>query len=110
MDRNESHLYIREGKLSYSIFSLALCSARFMLGVKSAQVSLRQGTEVNVQHFLSRTLFGTLYVRCRERTLSFLYNRVGKLSYSTFSLVLYSARCMLWVKSVQFSFHQGTES
>ena len=34
---------------------------------------------------------------------SFLYIRVVKLSYITFSLVLYSARCMLRFESVQFS-------
>ena len=31
-----------------------------MSGVKSVQFSLHQGREVKLQHFLSRTLFGTL--------------------------------------------------
>ena len=34
---------------------------------------------------------------------SFLYIRVGKLTYSISSLVLYTARCMLGVKSVSYS-------
>ena len=38
------------------------------------------------------------------------FYRVGKLSYSIFSPVLYSARCMLGVESVQFSLHQGRKS
>ena len=42
-----------------------------MSGVKSVQFSLHQGKEVKLQHFLSRTLFGTLYVRGKERTLFF---------------------------------------
>ena len=51
-----------EEKLSYSIFSLVLYSARIMLGVKSEQFSLHQGRKVKLQHFLSRTLFGTDHV------------------------------------------------
>ena len=93
------------GKLSYSTFSLVLYSARCMLGVESVQFSL-QGRKVKLQHFLSRTLFGTLYVRGKERTV-FLPSGYGKLSYSIFSLVLYSARCMLGVESVQFCFRSG---
>ena len=50
---------------------LVLYSARCMLGVTSVQFSLHQGRKVNLQHFLSRTLFGTLYVRGRERTVFF---------------------------------------
>ena len=42
-----------------------------MSGVKSVQFSLHQGRKVKLQHFLSRTLFGTLYVRGRERTVFF---------------------------------------
>ena len=40
-----------------------------MSGVKSVQFSLHQRREVKLQHFLSRTLFGTLNVRGRERTV-----------------------------------------
>ena len=76
-----------------------------MLGLESVQFSIHKRREVKLQHFLSRTLFGTLYVRGRERTV-FLYIRVGKLSYSIFPLVLYSAPCMLGIESVQFSLHQ----
>ena len=57
----------------------------------------------------SRTLFGTHHVRGKERTV-FLTSGEKKLSYSIFSLVLYSARIMLGVNSVQFSLHQGRKS
>ena len=57
------------GKLSYSIFSLVLYSARCMLGVESVQFSIHKRREVKLQHFLSRTLCGLLYVRGRERTV-----------------------------------------
>ena len=40
-----------------------------MLGLESVQFSLHKRREVKLQHFLSRTLFGTLYVRGRERTV-----------------------------------------
>ena len=79
-----------------------------MLRVKSVQFSLHQGREVKLQHFLSRTLFGTPLVRGKERTV-FLASGEEKLTYSIFSLVLYSAPIMLRVKSVQFSLHQGRE-
>ena len=59
--------YMKVGKLSYSIFSLLLYSARCMLGVNSVQFALHQGRKVELQHFLSCPLFGTLYVRGRER-------------------------------------------
>ena len=75
-----------------------------MLGLESVQFSLH-GIKVKLQHFLFRTLYGTLYVRA----YSFPYIRVGKLRYSIFSLVLYSARCMLGLESVQFSVHKGRE-
>ena len=42
-----------------------------MLEVESVQVSLHQDREFNLQYFLSRTLFGTLYVRGKERTVFF---------------------------------------
>ena len=71
-----------------------------MLGLESVQFSLH-GIKVKLQHFLFRTLFGTLYVSCRERTV-FLTSGLEYLSYSIFSLVLYLARIMLRVKSVQF--------
>ena len=64
-------LHKRIGKLSYNIFSLVLYSARSMLGVESVQFSLHKRREVKLQHFLSRTLFGTLYVRGRKRTVFF---------------------------------------
>ena len=57
-------------QLSYGIFSLVLYSARCILGLESVQFFL-QGREVKLQHFLSCTLFGTLYVRGRERTVFF---------------------------------------
>ena len=58
-----------EKKLSYSIFFLVLYSARIMLGVKSGQFSLHRSRKVKLQHFLSRTLFGTHHVRGKERTV-----------------------------------------
>ena len=71
----------------------------------------------NIGQYASRTLFGTLYVRGkqrtvfltpRERTLSFLYIRVAKVNLQHFpSLVLCSASSMLRVKSVQLFLHQG---
>ena len=45
-------------RLSYGIFSLVLHSARCILGLESVQFFL-QGREVKLQHFVSRTLFGT---------------------------------------------------
>ena len=81
--------------------------ARIIFGVKNVQFSLQQGRKVKLQHFLPRTLFGTLYVRGRERAVFF--HRVGKLSYSILSPALYLARIMLGVNSVQFSLHQGRE-
>ena len=59
-----------------------------MLGVESVQFSLHQGREVKLHHFLSRTLFGMIYVRGRERSV-FLHIRVGKLSYSIVSSTLF---------------------
>ena len=44
--------------------------------------------------------------RGKQRTV-FLTSREEKSSYSIFFLVLYSARIMLGVNSVQFSLHQG---
>ena len=80
-----------------------------MLGVESVQFSSHQGRKVKLRHFLSRTLFGTLYVRGKQRTV-FLTSGLGIIKlYSIFSLVLYSARCMLGLESVQFSLHQGRE-
>ena len=52
-------------------FSLVLYSARCMLGVESVQFSSHQGRKVKLQHFLPRTLFGTLYIRVRERAVFF---------------------------------------
>ena len=43
-----------------------------MLGVESVQFSLHKRREVKLQHFLSRNLFGTLYVRGHRRTGNFL--------------------------------------
>ena len=80
-----------------------------MLRVKSVQFSLHQGREVKLQHILPRTLFGAPLVRGKERTV-FLASGEEKLTYSIFSLVLYSAPIMLRVKSVQFSLHQGRKS
>ena len=57
----------REVKLQHF---LVLYSARCMLGLESVQFSL-QGIEVKLQHFLSRTLFGTHHVRGKERTVFF---------------------------------------
>ena len=62
-------LYQGRKRLSYGIFSLVLYSARGILRLESVQFFL-QGREVKLQHFLSRTLFGTLYVRGREHTVS----------------------------------------
>ena len=42
-----------------------------MLGLESVQFSIHKRREVKLQHFLSRTLFGTLYVRGKERTVFF---------------------------------------
>ena len=64
------HFY-RVGKLSYSIFSPVLYSARCMLGVESVQFCLHQGREAKLQHFLSRTLLGTHHVRGKQRTVFF---------------------------------------
>ena len=41
------------------------------------------GLKVKLQHFLCRTLFGTLYVRGRERTV-FFNIRVGKVNLQDF--------------------------
>ena len=60
----------------------------------------------NSGQYLSHTLFGMYHVRGKERTV-FLTSGEEKLSYSIFSLVLYLARIMLEVKSVQFTLHQG---
>ena len=96
----------REEKSSYSIFFLVLYSARIMLGVNSVQFSLHQGRKVNLQYFLSLALFGTHILRGKQRTL-FLTSGKEKSSYSILSLVLYSSRIMLGVKSAQFSLHKG---
>ena len=96
----------REEKSSYSIFFLVLYSARIMLGVNSVQFSLHQGRKVELKHFRSPALFGKHYVRGKQLTV-FLTSGEEKSSYSIFSLLLYSARIMLGVKSVQFSLHQG---
>ena len=56
-------------KSSYSILSLVLYSARIMLGVNSVQFSLHQGRKVKSPHFLSPALFGTHYVRGKQRTV-----------------------------------------
>ena len=42
-----------------------------MLGLESVQFSIHKRREVKLPHFLSRTLFGTLYVRGRKRTVFF---------------------------------------
>ena len=57
-------------RLSYGIFSLVLPSARCILGLESVQFFL-QGREVKLQHFVCRTLFGTHYVRGKQRTVFF---------------------------------------
>ena len=62
-----------------------------------------------MQHFLSRTLLGTHHSKGKERIV-FLTSEEEKLIYSIFFLVLYWARIMLGVKSVQFSLHQGRKS
>ena len=98
-----------EEKSSYSIFSLVLCSARIMLRVKSVQFSLHQVRNSYSIFSGSRTLFGTLRVAGKEHTVFFTSGE-EKLSYSVFSLVLYSARIMLGVKNVQFSLRQGRKS
>ena len=72
-----------------------------MLGIESVQFSLHQVKKVKLQHFLSRTLFDTHHVRDKQRTV-FFTSGLEYLSYSIFSLVLYLARIMLRVKSVQF--------
>ena len=60
----------------------------------------------NRGQYLSHTLFGMYRVRGKERTV-FLTSGEEKLSYSIFSLILYSACIMLEVKSVQFTLNQG---
>ena len=72
-----------------------------MLGIESVQFSLHQVKKVKLQHFLSRTLFDTHHVRDKQRVV-FLTLGLEYLSYSILSLVLYLARIMLRVKSVQF--------
>ena len=52
-----------------------------MLGLESEQFSIHKRREVKLQHFLSRTLFGTLYVRGRERTVFFTSGRKVKLQH-----------------------------
>ena len=98
-----------EGKSSYSVFFRVLYLARIMLGVNSALFSLHQGRNVKLQHFLSPALFGSHYVRGKQRRV-FLTSGEEKSSYSISFLVLYSARIMLGVNSVQLSLHQGMES
>ena len=61
-------------RLSYGIFSLVLHSARCILGLESVQFFL-QGREVKLQHFVSRTLFGTHHVRGKQRTVFFTSGR-----------------------------------
>ena len=60
----------RKVKLQH-FFSFLLYSARCMLGVESVQFSLHQGNKVKLEHFLFLTVFGTLYIRVRERTVLF---------------------------------------
>ena len=91
----------KNGHCKWSLFinvPLLPYSARIMLGVNSIQFSL---------HLLH--LFGTHHFNGKERTV-FLTSGEEKLIYSIFSLVLYSARIMLGVKSVQFPLHQGRKS
>ena len=57
--------------------------------------------KVKLSHFPSRTRFGTLQVRGKQRT-DFLRSGWDKLSYSIFHLLLHSARSRLGVNSVQF--------
>ena len=98
-----------EEKLSCTIFSLVLYSARIMLGAEGAYSFpyIRAGN-VKLQHFLSRTLFDTHHVKGKERTV-FLH-QVRKVTAFPPALVLYSARCVSGVKSVQFCLHQGRKS
>ena len=93
--------------LSYSIFSLALYSERNQSGAEGAY-SLPYIRLGKLIFSGSRTLFGALRVRGKERTV-FLASGQEQLSYSIFHLVLYSASSMLRVKSLQFSLHQGRE-
>ena len=53
--------------LSYSISSLVLYSAQGVEGAYSFPY-IREGN-VKLQHFLSRTLFGTHHVKGKERTV-----------------------------------------
>ena len=56
--------------LTYSIFSLVLYSARIYLGAEGAySFPYIRGGNVKLQHFLSRTLFGTHHVKGKERTV-----------------------------------------
>ena len=78
---------------------------------KECTVFLTSGEETKLQHFLSRTLFGTHHVRGKE-AYSLPYIRVRELSYSiifsfSYFVSFYSSCIMLGVNSVQFSFHQG---
>ena len=76
--------------LSYSISSLVLYSAQGVEGAYSFPY-IREGN-VKLQHFLgSRTLFGALRVRGKERAV-LLTSGEEMLSYSISSLVLYSAQ------------------
>ena len=59
-----------EEKLSCSIFSVVLYSARIMLGAEGAcSFPYISGGNVKLQHFLSRTLFGKHHVKGKERTV-----------------------------------------
>ena len=59
--------------------------------------------KVKLQHFPSCTLFGTKQVLTGKQGAVFLTSGKEKLSYSIFSLVLYSAHSRLVVNSVHFS-------
>ena len=85
--------YIRGGKSSYNIFSLVLYSARIMLGVKSVQFSLHQGRKVKLQHFLSRTLFGTHHVRSKERTVFLTSGEESQVTTFSLSYSIRHASC-----------------
>ena len=104
----ERTVFLKSGeeKSSYSIFFLLLHSTRIMLGVNTVQFFLHQGRKVKLQHFPSRTLFGTHYVSGKQRTVVLTSGEENS-TYSIFSLLLYSARIMLGVNSAQFSLHQG---
>ena len=69
---NSVQFSLHQGRkpLSYGIFSLVLYSARCILGLERVQFFL-QGSKIKLQHFLSRTLFGTHHVRGKERTVFF---------------------------------------